>query len=202
MFVYVFVSRVVFVSSSMEERLCRILEVKLKINQSINDIMPSRVNWSEGSHMRFWQNPRVQGTVYVDQGINSTMIRVQHTNIAIASVQCTKYCTRAASCVSHAFHMRVTRQKFKNTLVFSARECQLRNAGVEEATLHWPGKFWTLATFLNMCERATHRHTVCSYCVKHNQHGNCCRESVACMLPREIWKIWCSEIEFEGISRI
>ena len=34
---YVFVSCVVFVSSSVEERLCQILDVKLKIYQSIND---------------------------------------------------------------------------------------------------------------------------------------------------------------------
>ena len=48
-------------------------------------------------------NPYVQGTPYVDQGINSTMTRMQHTNIT--RVQCTKYCTRADRCVSLACHL-------------------------------------------------------------------------------------------------
>ena len=45
----VFVSRVVFVSSSIEERLCRILEVKLKINQSITSVVSWPINCKSGS---------------------------------------------------------------------------------------------------------------------------------------------------------
>ena len=93
-------------------------------------------------------NPHVQGTTYVDQGYNDSRVaheksdsraacevllacstwsltRVQHTNIT--RVQCTKYCTCTDCCVSLVFHMRITRQKLKNTRVFSARECPLRN---------------------------------------------------------------------------
>ena len=57
------------------------------------------------------------------------------------------------------------------------------HSGVEEAILHWSGKFWTLATFSTCGKRATDRHTVCSYCVKYNQHAkhaNYYRGSVAC----------------------
>ena len=87
-------------------------------------------------------NLHVQGTPYVDQGINSTITRVQHTR-RVNRVQQMKSYSRAAheyhSCAVHeilhvcrplrslAFHMCVTRQKLKNTHMFSARECKLRN---------------------------------------------------------------------------
>ena len=82
---------------------------------------------------------------YVDQGINSTMTHVQHTrrvtrvqhmkpdSRAVSPLLCSTQILLACSAqnIAHvwpvACHMRVTRQKLKNTRVFSAHECQLRN---------------------------------------------------------------------------
>ena len=80
-------------------------------------------------------NLHVQGTPYVDQRINSTMTCVQHTR-RVTRVQHVKSYSRAAheyhSCAVHEIlhvcgPLCVTRQKLKNTRVFSAHKCQLRN---------------------------------------------------------------------------